>query len=1591
MSERKTNPTIVPKINRPGESLQKTGSRRVSELLPDILQTTVNNQFFDSTLEQLMSSGSLEPVKHFVGKTIGDDRFTPSLDDSYLVDGRSNDTYQFTPGMVNKNNNNSIDQALAYDDLIRSLKYNEVNTNNHSKILNEQAFTLDLPINYDMFINHHRYYWVLDVLPPSELKYTSAFDIDTIIGETTYTTPVQKNGRALTFENGMRVRFSPHTVDRFTQTVPGNNMFTATVTGAIRNIVYVNNVRQLTSAYTYNSVTGMVTLTTAPAVNEEIEIHTFYSYTTSSDYLNDAIFIVDGVGDTAGIQLTKQFEPGQYEGQQGKRVWANVTTYSSQEPAGFDSDKFAFDFKNFDLREHRMTTRDYTCEQRTGLDKNAWSRSNLWVHEQTIANSLIYDGYADVKDDLYALDKYRAVRPIIEYRAGIEKYNTGTKHILNIDHVLEDKIDPATLIVGQSSYNLFPGNFTEQWSNKGYIFGALVKVISGVTPNLVTTFWECVQAHGEIRNPIHGENKEFWKQVTPVELENGDFVLFLESTNNIYKNKIFEVSGVGSSITLQVRYNDDGTNSATQLVSGDKVVILNGFNFVHNAPEDTAAGISDRSFPFSGAEIYWNSTRWVYGQQKQHRSQGMKVQLYDTDLVKIDDSTKYPNSDYFGATIFDFVHSETNDYDDALGFNPEYVDYGNNPGLNFVTNLLSKRFTYVNQSTDLSKSNQVEIKGYYYYRYLDTPVNNGDDDFFESPENFFGFNLTTGRYHNGWTPLRNGQPIHKKIRKVISDASVPLKVDVGHTSFVGDRCYNIFKEFGLLGVSSQPSLSVLSGRVQRVGGKLPTLFFHYSNNYAITTLFPQAEIEFVNMDGSALGTGLVRTAGTDNQFQIQIGTPTVNSIKYRLVADPANFGVIFLSDNPSETNVTVLKNGDPFTNFSHTGDVISITSGLTKDDIYEFSFFSKKDYRTTGEGEFEPALTQVHNAQNLDFNKISYGDLIQHLSSQMTSNPLFTGNWYGTNNYRNIVKVGDTGGTIRQQPYSTELLNQLLVDVSTNPYSALQFASSNYEQFKEKFKLKIVQLHESLDQTLPIYTLVDKTLEALNLGKNTDSTFAQSEMAMYRDYKSADVSWILDQTPAFKLPEEINNYDDTFNHVQVWIQIPDSNGNHSWKSLVKDLDYRINQNRVTITAPGINSFPGSGLNNAHIRWYKRNSVSFVPPSAAKLGLIKPYVPELRSDYSKDSDKLFNDNVILGHDGSVHVRLGTEMYNRQQVGFNPIDAGIWDLENRIYNNLGEDLPNTLNVSTYLPNAHRPAVYTWDEVNNSIRSEFNKYKSKNNITALNSSTYYDGSDKWTWNYSSVGPGIGGWRGLYIYYFNTDRPHTHPWEMLSHNTKPTWWDANYSWTDATKRSALLLALEFGQTSDPALGVNSQTYNINYTYKNYDWNNNTLVTTGGIMNDPDTAGVVPAPTSGDASQDFVYGDWGPVEAVWRRSSAGKLAQTLAFLRTRPLIALNNYFRTARRQVKNLIGYDHPQEIDTDKLKLDSWKNTDISGSSIIGKIIESIKIINPGSGYTVAPTVTVNDNFGINGEITVFVEMEVLLVPVLLIKEHNILIDHY
>ena len=65
------NPIIAAHATRPGESLEYVGTRNTTELLPAIFQTSINKKFLDSTLEQLMSSGSMQAINYHVGDKIG--------------------------------------------------------------------------------------------------------------------------------------------------------------------------------------------------------------------------------------------------------------------------------------------------------------------------------------------------------------------------------------------------------------------------------------------------------------------------------------------------------------------------------------------------------------------------------------------------------------------------------------------------------------------------------------------------------------------------------------------------------------------------------------------------------------------------------------------------------------------------------------------------------------------------------------------------------------------------------------------------------------------------------------------------------------------------------------------------------------------------------------------------------------------------------------------------------------------------------------------------------------------------------------------------------------------------------------------------------------------------------------------------------------------------------------------------------------------------------------------------------------------------------------------------------------------------------
>jgi hypothetical protein len=143
-----------------------------------------------------------------------------------------------------------------------------------------------------------------------------------------------------------------------------------------------------------------------------------------------------------------------------------------------------------------------------------------------------------------------------------------------------------------------------------------------------------------------------------------------------------------------------------------------------------------------------------------------------------------------------------------------------------------------------------------------------------------------------------------------------------------------------------------------------------------------------------------------------------------------------------------------------------------------------------------------------------------------------------------------------------------------------------------------------------------------------------------------------------------------------------------------------------------------------------------------------------------------------------------------------------------------------------------------------------------------TDFVNTDPWTWNYNGFS-----WRGLYIKHFGTFEIHTAPWEALGFDSAPAWWATHYSWTDATKRTALEYALKNGIISAPGSAITTLP-SIMRTVDTFP------VSTTGELLDPSAWDLNPSAT--EAQQPWEIGSFGPVEMAWRRSTSGAWAGVL-------------------------------------------------------------------------------------------------------------------
>jgi hypothetical protein len=291
-----------------------------------------------------------------------------------------------------------------------------------------------------------------------------------------------------------------------------------------------------------------------------------------------------------------------------------------------------------------------------------------------------------------------------------------------------------------------------------------------------------------------------------------------------------------------------------------------------------------------------------------------------------------------------------------------------------------------------------------------------------------------------------------------------------------------------------------------------------------------------------------------------------------------------------------------------------------------------------------------------------------------------------------------------------------------------------------------------------------------------------------------------------------------------------------------------------------------------------SSPTFVPPTAAKLGIAPVYSPEAYLDDNYAPPKL----MIQTHDGARialedptgsmlgTIEQGLTSTRNPELLTDPVAAAWLQFEINLYNGVPTrykdvDYAPAFDLRTTVPGKWRKTDYLRSECIDVERASFDKWIIQNQVD-YQANVGFSVNNQFSFNYRSAvdrdGETVPGhWRGIYRWFYDTDRPHSHPWEMLGFSQKPSWWDSEYGPKPYTRGNTRLW-------QDLADGIIRQG---NRAGTHTVWARPGLLSSipvddQGELLPPLLAGtVVSLPSLSDAKESWIFGDCAPVESVWR------------------------------------------------------------------------------------------------------------------------------
>ena len=674
--------------------------------------------------------------------------------------------------------------------------------------------------------------------------------------------------------------------------------------------------------------------------------------------------------------------------------------------------------------------------------------------------------------------------------------------------------------------------------------------------------------------------------------------------------------------------------------------------------------------------------------------------------------------------------------------------------------------------------------------------------------------------------------------------------------------------------------------------------------------------------------------------------------QYNVDVQKNNFAIDVFDNSGTLTDlvVRVIVNGVKVTNYtiSNINGIATVVfdNDLLQDDILVLKCYS--DANKNSNGFYEIPIGLERNPLNENLTTLTLGEINDHVNTIVEDHPEFEGTVLGINNLRDIGNTTEYGKRFVQHTGPVNLSLYHLTKKDASLYKALKYARREYAKFKRNF-ISSATNSGFYGSAKDHVDLIIKNIVSSN---NSSSTFYFSDMFGHGAAIKTEHDIEYTGSAYFTLSKEFNLTTISNRAVGVY---------RNKEQLLYGRDYTFNENFVYVhldleVGDIIDVYEYENTNGLYIpptptklglypkyfpemfidRTYKLLETDFNIPQTDDPSLISFDLYDINSLIPNDEIRVFispsgstnfteitegfsittNTDfrtirfdeplnggqtlqirypvvVIQGHDGSI-----TRAYNDYR------DDLLLELEYRIFNNIKVEYDvNLIDIHDFIGTVDRDTKISKTEIDNIMLGDFQEWLEITGSPDYTNFNFWNQTDSFTYNYFGTRDAefnnlSGYWRNIYKTYFDTDRPHTHPWEMLGFYIKPTWWNEVYGPAPYTKDNLILWKdLSEGIIREPGqLIVRNKKY-IRNNLLNY-----IPVDSSGKLLSPLECGLVKDFNITRTRNEFSFGDHAPTETAWRRSSEYPFSLITAWTLLQPNHIIGLGFDRSRL-IRNKVG----------------------------------------------------------------------------------------